>query len=112
MKKGIFDINRRNAELKRILDLIPRDEENAIHLQQLCMLTGFDQKKIKLLISRSRNEGHIIVSGQSGYWKTSSREDLLKYIATQERQALTRLRNLRTLKAKVNLPDNQEKLDL
>ena len=53
----------------RISDLLPHGQANAVPLRLLVSMTGFDGRRIRLMIARERMEGVPIVSDNSnGYF--------------------------------------------
>lgn len=73
-----------------IIDLIPFGRENAINRRQLEKLTGFHDRQNRSLIKEyNRQQQHakpgavVILSSSSarGYWRTSSIEEMERYLA-------------------------------
>lgn len=76
---------------KKLFELIPCGAENAILQADLCRLLNLSPAAVKGHITALRRSGCYICSGQNGYYRPSNREELLRYVKTMQRQAISRL---------------------
>lgn len=82
-----------------IEDYIPYGKENAISRAELRMLTGIDDRAIRLLIKEANknalDNGYAILSSSSakGYWKSTKRIEIDKYLKESDRRQKTESEN-------------------
>ena len=86
-----------------MIDLIPTGRKNAILLRDLAAKVGRSPRAVQSDIQALRDNGHPILSAAQGgyYLPTPDAEgikDCLRYIAMMRRQALSRLKRIRTAK--------------
>lgn len=67
-------------------------EENAIHAVDLAMQLGIDRRTLRSWINQARDAGHLIASGNSGYWLAETDSDLRASNRRQRRMALSILK--------------------
>lgn len=71
-------------------NLIPRGEQNAIHLEELAGRMGVNPITAKKRIRRARIKGVEICSSRNGYFLPVDEAERRRYVHMQTRQALSR----------------------
>ena len=73
-----------------IIDFIPYDKEKAVSRYELTHFTGLSDRKVRLLISKAREE-HVILSSEngSGYYQPTAEDypELEKFVKREESRA-------------------------
>lgn len=72
---------------KTILGLIGSGKNNAVHLDELCIKTGFENRYVRKRIEELRRNGKIIISSNDGYFLPSCRFELEQYIKRETHRA-------------------------
>ena len=75
----------------KISYFLSRGETNAVHLMDLCRLTGASPTSVKAAVRRERIAGTPIVSGLSGYWLEASEAEIKGFSRTMQAQGNSRL---------------------
>ena len=75
----------------KISCLLTTGETNAIHLMDLCRLTGASPTSVKAAVRRERLAGTPIVSSVSGYWIAASEAEIRGFSRTMQAQGNSRL---------------------
>ena len=75
----------------KISYFLSRGETNAIHLTELCRLTGSSETSVKAAVRRERLKGTPILSGLSGYWLASSEAEIKGFSRMMQAQGNSRL---------------------
>ena len=75
----------------KISYFLSRGETNAVHLMDLCRLTGASPTSVKAAVRRERIAGTPIVSGLSGYWLAVSEAEIKGSSRTMQAQGNSRL---------------------
>ena len=75
----------------KISCFVKRGEENAIHLMDLCHLTGASPSSVKAAIRRARLHGVPIVSSIEGYWIATSKDEIEGFSRMMQAQGNSRL---------------------
>ena len=75
----------------KISCFLSRGETNAIHLTDLCRLTGASATSVKAAVRRERLAGTPIVSSISGYWLAASEAEIKGFSRTMQAQGNSRL---------------------
>jgi DNA-binding transcriptional regulator YhcF (GntR family) len=102
----------KGAEQKKmILDLIPRDKRNAIHLRELESETNINVYRVKKIIQELRQEKNIILSGRCGYWISDNVSEIMEFLNAFDAQTMKRHRTTRAMHTWLK-ERNQEGLDL
>lgn len=67
---------------KDILNLIPYGKENAVTRDELCRMTGYDERSVRGAIHRLRAKGEFIMSSSHsvGYWRTEDMNEVKAFI--------------------------------
>lgn len=73
-----------------IKDYLSDGESAAIHLTDLCRITGSSASAIKAAVRRERLAGTPILSSQSGYWLADSECERRGFLRSMEMQATSR----------------------
>ena len=71
----------------KILDYIPRGQENAVSMADLAAAIGTDERTVRKIIEKARLEGAVIIGDNSGYYKPASRQELEPYVHRIEKKA-------------------------
>ena len=74
-----------------ISDFLKRGESEAVHLMDLCRLTGASPTCVKAAVRRSRLDGIPIVSSVSGYWLAASEAEIKGFTKMMQAQGNSRL---------------------
>lgn len=72
---------------RTILQLIGTGEENAIHLCELIKYTKLHNRELRKCIEQLRRSGEVIISGNNGYYKPETKEELKRYIRQETHRA-------------------------
>lgn len=70
-----------------IADFIPRGKENAITRQNLCEITGLNDRAVRESISQARREIPIISLANKGYYIPTEKEDVEQWVKQEEHRA-------------------------
>jgi biotin operon repressor len=92
--EGKKEINRSQVIL---LNLIPEEKENAVHLETLASQTGRETRNVKEMIKQLRRQGIPILSDAGGYW-IGSQEEAELFFTGMKKQALCRLKTIGDMK--------------
>jgi len=63
---------------------------NALHIRDLSLIWGVDSPKVKDIVQLARHHGERILSDTHGYWYAENTDEVKRFIASMEKQALTR----------------------
>lgn len=74
-----------------ISDFLKRGESEAVHLMDLCRLTGASATSVKAAVRRERIAGTPIVSSISGYWLAASEAEIKGFSRMMQAQGNSRL---------------------
>lgn len=74
-----------------ISDFLKRGESEAVHLMDLCRLTGASPTSVKAAVRRARLDGAPIVSSTSGYWLAASEAEIKGFSRMMQAQGNSRL---------------------
>lgn len=79
------------ATMNQLLSIIPYGKGNAIHAEeiarQLQLPTGGNQVEARGLIRDAIQNGHIILSTNSGYWQSNDKQEVQNYIQSLNERA-------------------------
>ena len=75
----------------KISYFLGRGETNAIHLMDLCRLTGASPTSVKSAVRCERLAGAPIVSSASGYWLAASEAEIKGFSRMMQAQGNSRL---------------------
>ena len=75
----------------RICDYLKGGESAAIHLCDLCRITGSSATSVKAAIKRERLAGVPIISSVSGYWLGSTAAEVGRFARLMDLQGSSRL---------------------
>lgn len=75
----------------RIENYLSDGEDTAIHLCDLCRLTGSSPTSVKAAIKRGRLAGVPIISSASGYWLAASEAEIGAFSRMMRAQGNSRL---------------------
>ena len=75
----------------QIKDFLSSGEDTAVHLSELCRLTGSSETSVKAAVRRERLKGTPILSGLSGYWLASSEAEIKGFSRMMQAQGNSRL---------------------
>ena len=75
----------------QVKDFLSSGENTAVHLSELCRLTGSSETSVKAAVRRERLEGTPILSGLSGYWLAESEGERRCFLRMMEAQGESRL---------------------
>ena len=92
--------NKENASLG-IVDYLPSGEASAISWQELARALGLgnDKRSLQRAIAREREAGKVILSShKGGYFLPGSREEISKFVRTNEKKAKRTLKVLGSAK--------------
>lgn len=82
-----------------IADYIPEGRENAVSRAELARLTGMPDRNIRDAIKAAnkaltaKNKAILSTSGKSGYWISTSREEMEAYLAESSRRSRSQYQN-------------------
>lgn len=82
-----------------ILDFIPKEKTNAISREALCDLTGYDDRKNRLIISQLRAEGNLICNRGKGYYIAADLDDIERQYRADKARAMSILKRLKVMRA-------------
>lgn len=98
--------------IEKLLAVIPKGKENAIHLNALSDALGVKESTAKKYVQEARRNGLMICSGQEGYWITDNSDEIRVFETTLHKQAISRLRTtkpmrdtLKEYKGQMNIDD-------
>lgn len=80
-----------------IIDLIPFSP-GRISCDALAAMLGVSKRVVKQLVLNARMAGAVICSDQSGYYRPTTKEELIRYYSIARRGAMTRLRSLKVIR--------------
>ena len=63
----------------KLMDLLPKGEENAISMHELGSLIGMENREVRKMIFNARCAGKIICSSEKGYFLPVTDMELLKW---------------------------------
>lgn len=102
----------KGAEQKKmILDLIPTNKSNAIHLRELESETNINVYRIKKIIQELRQEKNIILSDRCGYWISDNVSEIMEFLNSFDAQTMKRHQTTMTMHTWLK-ERNQERLNL
>ena len=86
-----------------ILDYIPSGRDNAISREQLCRVTGLNDRAVRNLIKRARENGAPILSTShgAGYWVSDDLEEIKPYLREMEHRCKSLSRTVQSLRRDV-----------
>ena len=94
-----------------IMKLLPVGRENAISAYSLSQLLGCkNARELRILVSRERNNGAIICSSASGYYRPKNRAEIAEYCHSMYSMATSIFQATRGAKKALELPEGQEEL--
>ena len=64
---------------KKLIELIPKGEENAIPMHTLAVMTGNEDRDIRRLVLQARCDGELICSSNHGYYYPANDSELIDY---------------------------------
>ncbi len=79
--------------------------DRAIHLSELCTITGLNSRNVRKAIEKMRRAGVVIASGENGYFIPETATELERYIRRTEKTARSifyTLKAARTLQKSVS----------
>lgn len=108
-----FNISSQKSKSISISSFLRFGEDQAISAKQLSYITGYSERKLRLLIAKEREEGVLILSSDAGYYlpdvvSEKGRAELSHFINTMRQRAFHTLRAIKAAKAALQIPDNQE----
>jgi len=68
-----------------IYDLLEATQR-AWHVAELTQLYGWTRDEVRAEVRRERHEGHIICSGEAGYWIPQSRAEVESFVKNMEQR--------------------------
>ena len=98
-------------EYEKIVELIPKGKENAIHQKKLAKLTGVTPARIKSLVRIARRDNIPICSCYDGYYLPKNKQELDDFIKKHEKTARSYFVTLKELKASQKQIDGQMSID-
>ena len=93
--------------LCKLLNLLPKGEDNAIHQPALAALMGFSCSKLKVEIKKARRLGNVIVSSKKGYFIPENNQDIKRFVRSMSKQATSRFGSVTKMRNAVNIADGQ-----
>lgn len=84
--------------LEQIITTLPGDEENAILQRDLAKHLNVSTSVLKKAIRQGRQQGHNIISGIHGYYLTTDKEKINRFLHAMRKQAATRLSSTAAIK--------------
>lgn len=72
-----------------LISKIPFGRENAVHMADLAAQLGVDCRTLRAWVNQARAAGHLIASGDVGYWLAESDHDLRASNRRQRRMAVS-----------------------
>ena len=64
---------------KKLIELIPKGEENAVSMSALARLLGVEERDIRRLVLQARCDGELICSSNHGYYYPANDAELIDY---------------------------------
>lgn len=97
-----------------IMKVIPEGRENAISAQALVGLTGCGTaRRLRLIVHKAREEGNVICSCQSGYYRPTTEAEIRSFINYLTRHSASTFVALQSAqKALEQLPGQETMEDL
>lgn len=77
-----------------IYNLLPAGKANAVPAKELCASLGLDDRRLRICITRERENGAPIIStfsGRGGYYRPADQKELDEYYNTTRKRALRTL---------------------
>lgn len=100
-------------DISRLIEILPQSKQNAIHAADIAQRLGLpisgNQVEARQLIRLSIQSGNCIVSNtKRGYWLTTNKAEIQKYIQSLEKRGKDTIRRGSELKTAWNTtsPDN------
>ncbi len=76
--------------MKRIFELLPEGQENAVSRKDLIAITGMNDRELRKMIASERRDGALILSStdseHSGYYRPASADELRRFVASMTRR--------------------------
>lgn len=73
------------AEASTIYDLL-ESTQRVWHVSELTQFYGWTRDEVRAEVRRERHEGHIICSGEAGYWIPQSRAEVESFVKNMEQR--------------------------
>lgn len=73
--------------MKKIVDILPKGEKNAIPAAMLAKQVGVSQRRLRELVTEERKNGGVILSSIKGYFIPESREEILAFMRVMDKRA-------------------------
>ena len=105
--KRMIDGAKDEGTLCKLLDLLPKGEDNAIHQPALATLMGFSCSKLKVEIKKARRLGNVIVSSRKGYFMPEDNQDIKRFVRSMSKQATSRFGSVTKMRSAVDIVDGQ-----
>lgn len=86
---------RDNDHQRSYLDDIPTGKTYGISRSNLSIIWSVDERTVSAIIADLRNRGEIIASGNTGYYRPATDDELAEYYRIQRRRALSILKTLK-----------------
>lgn len=101
-----------NNNMDKLLSIIPKGKQYAIHLDQLALKMNMSRNAVKHLVREARIQGKPIISGKNGYWIAETNAELEAFAESLKRAAVTRLGSASAIKEQASMIDGQINLNL
>lgn len=95
---------------EKLIELLPSQESNAVHLDTLADALHISQSEVKAAVKAARMDGVWICSSHKGYWLADDRQEVQRLIDLMEKQAFSRLQSIKQLKLAMKIPEGQKSL--
>lgn len=74
--------------INKLFQMLPAGESYAITAKELCVLWGLPSaREIRRMVHAMRREGLLVCSGNSGYWRPETPEELQRFVKRLHWQA-------------------------
>ena len=93
-----------------IESLIPIGEENAIHAKELSALLNCTERELRMIVATARNNGKLICSSNSGYYRPSCKREIQDYVRTMQAHATSVFKTLQGAKKELEKMEGQQEL--
>lgn len=101
MSNFIVNDQNPNSRFRKLLDLIPDGEDNAIPMKTLAYLMNMDCRQIRRAVKFARFDGNVIAGGDKGYYVPSNLVELQGYFNRSVARIRTSGRSLNAVKARL-----------